>query len=444
MTTILDQVLDVTSNPVVGECHDINRINWVRGMSDPGEMIACGYLPQLRRIGNETDEAYYERLMPLIAALPEHDRQKINALGLSAAIKRAGLDTSNGRVNVMVNVGADGRDYPWTRVGVFVREAVNSAMAMKLSGSDFTVDKLPARWEHNGLVRESDRTFLLVRTDTGAQVGECGKGYVPQQNKDAFSYIDEVLGEFGAKYETAGVLDGGSCVWMQAVMPQLAREVQRGDTLEAYAMFTAYHSRGKANKLIPTSHRAVCKNTHRQALSSGEGKGLSILHVGDMKKRVEAAREALGLSVRGFSDFADKAEAMTRAELPIQNYASDILDACLDVTAAECERGPDLLARAISKTQADYDLQYKRFERKIATRGKVLADILERYETERCSPAGSAWAAYNAVSEHADHYKAQRGPRDGRDERLMERILIGSGDDMKQVAWSKAEQAIAS
>ena len=435
--TTLNAVLEATENPVVGEQHDLSRINWVRGMSDPGEMIRCGYLPQLRRLDGENDEQYYQRLVPLIAALHPDDRQKIEALGLDAAIKRAGLDTSNGRVNVMVAVGPDGERMPWHVLGVFVREAQESKSAMRLSGTDWTVEKVPATYSWRDATFASKETFLLIRQDTGKELGSVGNVYKPIQNSEGFAFVDDVLREHGARYETAGSIRGGRTVWLQALMPKVA-EPQRGDVVQSYVFFTLSHDGTAANKCLPTTERVVCANTHRLALNSGVGKGISISHTGDIKKKIGAARDALGLAAAGFSEFGQQAEAMVAARLPLVPYANEVLDACLEVTQADCEKGADLLARAVAKTQADYDLRVKAFERQIVRRGQVLDDILERYETDRCKPAGSAWAAYNAVSEHADHYRAMKGPRDGRDDRRFENVLVGQGDTMKQVAFEKA------
>ena len=78
---------------VISSQNDTGRINWARGLSDPGEMLFCGGYPELRRRANEDDAAYQARLeaMPMPAGLLE----KIKA----AALQRASLDTSNGRVS---------------------------------------------------------------------------------------------------------------------------------------------------------------------------------------------------------------------------------------------------------------------------------------------------------------------------------------------------------
>lgn len=88
----------VAAPTVVSEQHDLSCINWVAGLSDPGEMFRCGYLPEIRRQDGEQDAEYAERIRPIVMALPKHERDKI----MGAAIRRAGLDVSTGKIAVMV------------------------------------------------------------------------------------------------------------------------------------------------------------------------------------------------------------------------------------------------------------------------------------------------------------------------------------------------------
>jgi hypothetical protein len=75
MTGLWDSVLNNTAAydraapRVVSEVHDSGTINWVAGLTDPGEMIRCGMYQVLRRMDGETDADYAARLPALLAAL---------------------------------------------------------------------------------------------------------------------------------------------------------------------------------------------------------------------------------------------------------------------------------------------------------------------------------------------------------------------------------------
>jgi phage/plasmid-like protein (TIGR03299 family) len=422
---------------VVSEQHDANRINWV---ADPGEMIACGYLPQIRRKAGEADAAYQLRITPIVMALPQRDQDRI----MGAAKKRAGLDTSNGRVNLMV-----AGQPAWHGLGVRVAEAANSLQTVELSGLGWTVRKTALSYPAGEGMKEADGVFGIVRNDTNAYLGTVGSRYQPIQNADGFAMLDSVLGEFGAKYEAAGSLYGGKRVFMLVRLPEQAFSVGSRDKVEAFALFTNPHDGSAVAECFATSNRVVCANTLRIA-RSGQKDGLRIRHTGDLKSKVRDAQSALGITVREFKSFAADAEVMGRTPVAdVRHYADDVLDAVLDMTAADALKGSDALAAALQVTEAERELAAKSFERKIERRGEVLEDILSRYESERCGlngQRGTAWAALNAVTESADHGKLGgrfTGTENARASRRFESILTGDADEAKQVAYQSA-MALAS
>jgi hypothetical protein len=161
---------------------------------------------------------------------------------------------------------------------------------------------------------------------------------------------------------------------------------------------------------------------------------LKLRHTGDIKQRIADARAALGVAINGFADMKEEAAVLVRKNLQVVPYVHKILDKVLDITKEQADMGAAVLAAAAGKPEA-----VKVYERQIKERRTVLDDILTRYETSRCSPRGTAWAAYNAVSEHADHAPIrQRGAEMDRLSRRWESILVGDADEMKQLAWATA------
>lgn len=399
--SILDTIIANTEPRIIGENHDMNSIDAEAGAWDKAEMIKMGVNLKEQAIG------------------------------------RASLDMVNGRIAVMVAAGPNGEKLPWHKLGVMVAEAVTSKQAAQLASIGWEVVKVPALYTFDGQTQESADTFLIVRKDTGAELGSVGKKYKPIQNEQGFDFLDDVLAEYGARYETAGAIYGGKKVWMQARLPQQRFEVQKGDMIDAFAMFTLDHTGSEADKCFATTQRAVCANTYRLA-SRGNKKGISISHVGDIKVKVRDAQRALGLAVAGFEQFKDAASAMVTTPLAVEPFAHDVLDAVLEVTQAQAAMGADMLAAAVAKTEANRDLLAKQYQRQIDKRANVLDDILERYESSRCTPRGTAWAAFNSITEAADF-----GPLGGRqvgvnkDSRKFESVINGDADEAKQVAYQK-------
>lgn len=431
---LLEQVLCRTESrgnvTIVSENHDTKSINWVAGLTDPGEMISCGYLPQIRRMANEQDREYAERITPIVMTLPKHDRDRI----MGAAIQRAALDTTTGKVAVVV-VG----EPAWHKLGVNVADALTAADAIRLASLDWAVEKRAMYYrDKDGNYRSSEDTFAIVRADSDAQLGTVGSRYRPIQNADGFSFLDDVIGEHGAKYHTAGAIYGGAKVWMQCELPQQSFEVVRGDRVDCYAVFSNPHDGSGKAYCFPTSNRIVCANTFRVA-SADKDKGLGIRHTGDVKASIADAQRSLGLAVTGFGRFAEAATEMARRPVDSDQFFGDLLDVVLDVTAAEALKGADALAAAIAVTEAGRELAAKTFQRQIDARKNVLEDILQRYDSDRCGIGGirgTQWGVFNAVTEHADHAKKRMiGTPEARLSRRFESVLNGDADEIKQTAY---------
>ena len=83
-------------------------------------------------------------------------------------------------------------------------------------------------------------------------------------------------------------------------------------------------------------------------------------------------------------------------------------------------------------------------ERQASMNTKVLDQILANYANERNSLPGiqgQAWAAYNAVSEYADHQKAVRGKTElDRADNRLNSAWFGASNQLKQTAYASALQ----
>lgn len=434
---LLDHIIDNHGSgaSVVSQQHDLGGINWVAGLSDPGEMIACGYLPEIRRRAGEQDTEYAERIRPIVMALPQEQQDMI----MGAAIKRAALDTTGGKVRVMT-----AGQLPWHGLGVNIDKACTSAEAIRFAGLDWAVSKEQLTYTFDGKTLDAD-AWGIIRQDTGDFLGAVGSRYAPIQNVDGFAFLDGVLEQFGARYETAGSVYGGKKVWMLAHLPKQAFTINGGDEVEPYVLFENCHDGTGAANCYPTAVRVVCANTLRVS-TTDRHKGMSIRHTGSVKGKISAAQDALGMSVHGFEEFKTQAETLYHKPMEIRHYAHDVLDAVLDITQAQAMMGADALAASLKVTEAQRELERKSFQRQIERRGEVLADILERYESERCgigSIRGTAWAAFNAVTEHADHNTLGKQAKDQetRLSRRFESTISGQADEMKQTALQIALKA---
>jgi len=444
MLNLLDSIIDAMDTPrVTNSQHDINRID-ISADQDRAASSKASRIASIRS-GSWDAREYGISAEAMIAQLevaetPEQI-ERVEADLRARAIARAGLDTSNGRVAVFTA----GR-LPWHGLGTTVDRAATSAEAIKLASMDWKVKKQQLFYvDANGDTQSADSVFGIVRCDTGRILGSVGNRYKPIQNEEGFEFLDGILGKFGAKYESAGALHGGKKVWMLAHMPEQGFTINGGDRQEAYVIFENCHDGTGAASVYPTAVRVVCANTLRMA-HKDSAKGMSIRHTGDVKDKIKQAQKALNIAVHDFETYKEAAESMYRKPLEITHYANDVLDACLDITEAQMNMGANVFAATMARTIAEQELLAKSIAKKIERREEILEDIIERYEGTRngfANMRGTAWSAFNAITEHADHSKMGRESADPltRASRRFESVIAGTADQMKQVAFEYALKA---
>jgi phage/plasmid-like protein (TIGR03299 family) len=320
------------------------------------------------------------------------------------------IDRSTGRAAVFVT-----GEPAWHRLGTVISHAVDSAEAIQLAGLDWEVQPWPLLAYEPGPATDERRTQKVagavanVRTDTGAVLGVVSAGYRVFQNREAFDFMDELVGEQLAMYETAGALKGGRRVWMLARVPKEYR-VGQDDLVRPYVLLTNSHDGSMALRMIPTTVRVVCQNTLSLALRRAGSEGVVITHHESLQARVREAREKLGLLTKRFDRFGAEIQALVRQPLSSTELAG-YFDGLIPV---ESEKA----------------------------RQKVRDAWLTNWYGERNNLPGirgSAWAAYNAVSEWADHQRRVRGSTEleKADNRLTS-IWFGSSHRLKQQAFDRA------
>lgn len=446
--SLLEQAIAATvsaKSNIVSVNNDASTINWVAGLSDPGEMIGCGMYQQLRRLANESDEVYQHRLTVELATIPAHHRAEIERRFVASANRRASLDRSNGKIAVMVAGKA-----PWHGLGVNVREAVNSSEAQRLSGTDFELGLYPLHYRNpiTGEMADTADKYAVVRKDTGAYLGTVGSRYQLIQNSDGYKFLDGVLSDFGARYESAGSLYGGKKVWMLVHLPKQAFAVNGSDRVEPYVIFTNCNDGTGAAYCHPTTERVVCANTFRIAHNE-KSKGISMRHTGDIGGRIGDAKRALGIAVQDISAFKTDCEAMTHTKMDPLPLFDGILDHLCEIKAAQIQGGVDGVVREMmAKTALDKATAEAKADREIRARKKLFDEVMSVYESDATNSVngmrGTAWSGFNAITQAVDHGNlGGRNVGDDKGSARFESTINGKKDAVKQLAYDMVMQTVS-
>jgi phage/plasmid-like protein (TIGR03299 family) len=343
------------------------------------------------------------------------------------------IDRSTGRPAVFVT-----RQPAWHGLGAVVQEAPTSADAIRLAGLDWEVQKWPLQTfgvDRGGqaCVLDVPEQFATVRTDVGAVLGVVSRRYRVFQNAEAFDFSDALVGEGLARYETAGALHGGRRVWLLARLPRELRVRGTEDVVEPYLLLANSHDGTMCLRMVPTTVRVVCQNTLNLALGRAGSAGVTVQHRESLADRVDEARERLVLVVRRVEQFQEQIDALARTPLrgaAVQRYFRQALElpGLEDLLEAPKESWP-CLARGLLAEQS---------ERQRAAQARLLERLAENFEAAENrlrGIEGTAWAAYNAVSQYVDHQM-----RVGSPEARLNSVWFGAGDRLKQHAFARALQ----
>ena len=286
------------------------------------------------------------------------------------------------------------REPAWHNLGTVFQEEVNTNEMLKLAHLDNWNVRLEDVALPDGF--SSDKSYSFVtRTNPfdnsqNDVLGVVGERYVPLQNEDLFSFGDNLL-DGGGRWETAGSIKNGRVVFGSiALRDSITLDPNgRADKIDNYLLINTSHDGSIAIQASITPVRVVCANTLNLALSSFKGKKsvkqtFKIRHTQTAEGKIAVAREALGLAHTYIDEFSKIANAMIETEITKQQF-------------------DDIVALAYPAPEKDAKGSVKKYDGKI----DLLQSIYVGQYNDTIS--GTAWGAFNALTERLDWYRNSRG-----------------------------------
>lgn len=237
--------------------------------------------------------------------------------------------------------------------------------------------------------RTTKDSFMVVRTnpfDNGNDVlAVVGERYHTYQNEQLFAFGDNLL-DGGGEWESAGSIKDGRTVFGSMTLPKEIVLDPQGcaDTIKSYLLVTTSHDGSSAIQAMTTPVRVVCQNTLNAALA-GQKQSYKVRHTSTAGGRIDQARLALGLTFKYLDEFEAQAQALFATSVTDKQFM-DI------VTALYPEPAEDAGKASVTKYETKIDLV------------KDLYFISPTQEGIR----GTAWGAYNALTERVDYFRQGR------------------------------------
>jgi phage/plasmid-like protein (TIGR03299 family) len=299
------------------------------------------------------------------------------------------LETQNGVASF-----ASFREPAWHGLGtVFTEEKTTSEMLAAANLNNWNVRLVDVEIP-NTLTSDKDYSYVVRTNPTDNTqtdiLGVVGERYHVLQNEDLFSFGDNIL-DGGGRWETAGSIRGGRVVFGSLALERETVLDPNGvaDKVKTYLLINTSHDGSIAIQASITPVRVVCANTLNLALGSKRGKNaikqsFKIRHTQTANGKVQIAREALGLANAYMDAFDIMAKAMIEKEITAQQFN-------------------DIVLAAYPKPEKDAKGAIKKWENKV--------DVINDIYTGQFNGmiAGSAWGAFNALTERLDWHRNARG-----------------------------------
>jgi len=252
-----------------------------------------------------------------------------------------------------------------------------------------------------------------VDAKTGAPTGGVvSPRYNVFQERDLIQLAVDLV-DAGAIIETGAHMAGTSRFWVSLELPSLEVSVPGDESgLQSYLLLRSGHDGGMKAQAYITQVRSVCANTENLAIDRSKAVWM-LSHRSRLEGHIEEARRSLGIAFKQSQEVKALTTILARKRL-VDDQVREILE------------------KAVWPVSGDS--------------GKVSRHAAAAYEDYLESPTldgirGTAWGAYNAVTEYLDHvldYKdaARRteGRRQPADEVRAEYLIDGRGAEVKNRA----------
>ena len=304
---------------------------------------------------------------------------------------------------------------PWHQLGTKLDEPATAAEAITAAGLDWEVGLEPV-WVHRESGAFDTGKYAISNSSTGEvyYVGASDR-YVPLQIKDAFRFFDGVVGAGEAIYHTAGSLKGGRVIW---ILAKLDGELGLpGDPAEKYIMLSNSHDGSMGVDMRFCSIRVVCANTLQAALREGNTPNVRLRHTPTLMQRINDSRSLLGLADAHFANMMKGMERLADKKLTIPQ-SNEYFKKVLGISKKK--KSSSYLTNQLGAIQTLYHGE---------GRGAELV-----------TAKGTAWGAFNAVSEWNEHHRAVRGAVSDLDrlDRRTYGTFYGDGKNLEERAWAYA------
>jgi len=321
----------------------------------------------------------------------------------------------------------------WVRGGTAV-EATSAASAATQAGLNWTVRTgelvaiaTPLSIDEHGVTSaryvDVPKKQAIIREDNDTVIGIVGSKYKMVQNMEVFNALDTLVDSGDARYTAAGEFNGGANIWMLLELPQGIAVAN--DPHAAFLLVKTSHDGSSSVVIKPVIERLFCANQVNGLISNKNGNRnrkyneytYRMSHTTNQELSIADIRNITNLTYTAIQDYELTASALLQRKMTREETVN-FFKAVWPLPTTVEDTPYSMLTRGERKQQT------------IAKEARANAwAIYSESETQE-NIRGTAFGAWHAVVEHADHYAT------GGAERLAAATLSGRNDRVKTKALS--------
>lgn len=314
----------------------------------------------------------------------------------------------------------------WTRGGTAVN-ATSASQAAQQAGLDWAVQLADIQaYVSNPVsnletvtdyypVPKKQAVLKLGKDNTNEVIGVVGDKYKIVQNMEVFSALDGLVDSGEARYSAAGEYNNGANIWMIMELPTGVQVAN--DPHAAYLLVQSSHDGSCAVRIRPIIERLFCANQINRLITGKKTNDYTYVmkHTTNSVLSVSDIRNITNLTYTAVQEYEQVANNLISREISNQQ-ARNIFQKVWALPSTVEDAPYSLLTKGERRQQS---IAY-------AARDKAW-QIYSESETQE-NIRGTAFGAWQAVVEYADHYAA------GGDLRRAAATISGRNDTVKNKA----------
>ena len=314
----------------------------------------------------------------------------------------------------------------WVKAGTAVN-AGSASEAARQAGLDWTVELSDMFVERKTIVSPYEtltdkldvpkRQAVIKRTEEGESViGVVGDKYKIVQNMEVFSALDTLVDSGDARYTAAGEYNNGANIWMVMELPVGVQVAN--DPHAAFLLVQSSHDGSCAVRIRPIIERLFCMNQINRIIKGKHKNDYTYVmkHTTNSELSVSDIRNITQLTYDSIQEYESIAGILLDRKVD-DRQVRNIFKAVWSLPSTIEEMPEHLLS------------QGEKRQRTIALAGRESAwNIYSQSHTQE-NIRGTAFGAWQAVIEHADHYASGGSDRraiatiSGRNDRIKDKAL---------------------